>query len=1289
MRRSEPVLTDPDDIKVWNKIDDIDQEEKKWRRQQDKLTILAIIDNALTPAKQIHSAVLVKMLRKAAHEKIGDLESVAVKILDVCRPGDMFPVMEAVDIIVKEGSLEVSRSLMDRLIDVPDTAFKEYLEGMFASRSGNEKKAVKHLIRSNAIDQTFIRTYDVLISMDPGKGWDVLRNIPLIMAGERPKQVNTDDKEMLDLQNIYDKWYGRERDVAMKLLESSAGYLSGHMDFLLAGARMKGGAGEYGVSLELYDRILAKYPHIDSVTVEKANMLTAVGEREEALALIRTLGEEGCGNRNVMECTLKALAAADTEHEFAVYAERFLNSEHGDKAAHMLVSELMTGMGMINEAGKIYRSLIPMFPDDADLHIANAKNEMELERDASALKSADRIVKLLPKSPEGYCIRADIHLRKGRMWNAVKDGEQALKYGHNHLGSLSVMKSIRIRMKEYEKALEICRHMLILDPGNADAMRDMAFALDMLGKRQDAIDEYKNALRAKRDVKMLASVISALIEGNRPKEAAEMASEFVNDGDGADLWRLRGNAEYCSADFIGAAHSYSKALERRPGDARIWHSKGLAEEKAGMYSEAESSYDKAVVTDLDNPEFWLSKAVVQEKRGDLKGSVLSLNRVISYDPDNVFALVKKARILANTGKMKESVVFLDHALKVDCRNLKILEIKKDICKRGELYDDVISACRTILEIDDKNAGAIVDMAEAYQKKGEHEEALKVLSDMSADLGEVGIIKMKKNSARLNGNIEVEIESCRSILILEPSNRSVKLDLADALIRNGQSEDAMEIYDSIQANDPKDVEVIVLRGRLRQMTGDGESAVALYHEAVLKDPDNCVTLNELAGALCDSGEYDEALNMISRAIELSPDIISAHLTKSRILVSVGDADGALTSLSASLGTVRERGRIFMRMGEIQEERGHLNDALISYDSAVRSGMDDAYLRKGCVYHALGDRENAKKNYMTACRMKESSTRAWEKAGTLQLEDGEYDEARKSLDNALRTDPFDAAALLSRARLYAKEGEKEKAIPIYRTLSGRHDCPPEITEELNVLLAAVRDDIKMRAEVRAETTEVRAETTEVRTETAETVAVEDAVTDTAETVPEDDADEVTDNTDAADLGEIYDLALLALQRAYETGSAISDTRMLSELGIKGAKKKKMLGYMSDIKEYGAIDTSSKEFEKMERLSKNVILAENIEDIDSNPLVGIPAAYMASTAETIDDAKKLIAYIYKAVNDDFEPTAFSEEVTDAAAEMSEMSGDITTYSIMKMFNVGVYTARTIGKLSKKRGKDDGMHI
>ncbi|MDR0778417.1 MAG: hypothetical protein LBE48_03140, partial [Methanomassiliicoccaceae archaeon] len=132
------------------------------------------------------------------------------------------------------------------------------------------------------------------------------------------------------------------------------------------------------------------------------------------------------------------------------------------------------------------------------------------------------------------------------------------------------------------------------------------------------------------------------------------------------------------------------------------------------------------------------------------------------------------------------------------------------------------------------------------------------------------------------------------------------------------------------------------------------------------------------------------------------------------------------------------------------------------------------------------------------------------------------------------------------------------------------------------------------------------------------------------------------------------------------------------------------LSDIEEYGDIDTNSKEFERMERLSKNVILAERIDDIDSNPLVSIPAAYMASKAETMDDAKKLIAYIYKSMTDGSEPVAFSADVREAVAEASDMSGDITTYVLMKMFNVGVYTARTIGRLSKMdRKKGTDMHI
>jgi len=1257
MRRSQPVLTDTDDIRIWNKIDDVHPIDKKKRRNQDRLSILAVIDDAFTASKHMHSAVLVKMLRKAAHDGISDLETVAVKILDMCRPGDMYPIMEAADIVMREGNLDVSRSLMKKMANVPDTAFREYLEGMFASRSGNNDDAVRHLIRSNAIDQSFIRTYDLLISMDQGKGWDVLRNIPLIMSGERPMDTDTGDRDLIELQEIYDGWYNGDRGAARKRLETSNGYTSGHLDFLLAAARMTGDVGEYRRAVEFYDRILVQFPNIDSITVEKANMLTAMGKRSAALALLETLDKGNRNNRNITECTLKALAAKNTIKEFTSYSDPFLRSEHGDKDGHLLVCRLMSGIGMNSEAGKILHLLMPMFPDDLDVHLMNAGNEMALGRDASAIKAADRIVKLSPKAPDGYCIRAEIHLKNGRLKSALKEGGQALKYGGDHLGSLSVVGRARIRSGEYEKGLEVFRRILILDPGNADATKEMAYALDMLGKREEAVDEYKNALRLRKDGDLMVSIMSALIENDRADDAAAIAKEFIEDDDSADLWCLKGNAEYASSCFADASLSYGKALETRPHDARIWHSKGLAEEMAGSYAEAESSYDRAVIIDLDNSEFWLSKAIVQEKKGDIKGAVLSLNRVISDSPDNVFALVRKARILIYAGKTDEAMFFLDHALKIDGRNVKLLEIKKSIYKRNEDHEKVIGMCKAILKVDRKNIDALTDMAETYQKMGKHDEALKVLSNVSSDLGEVGVLMMKKNSARLNGNTDIEIEACRSILKLEPDDRSVRLDLADALIRSGEYEEAMKAYDHIQSKDPKDAEVIVLRGKLRSIMGDEDSAMALYHEAVLEDPDNCDTLNELANALCDSGEYEEASNMIMRAIDLSPDMPEIHLTRARILLAMNDAEGALAALDGALEDVSESGAIYVRMGGIYEERGDLDDALTSYDSAIRNGLDDGDInfRRGRVLEMLGNREAAKKSYAVSCSRNKNGVRAWERLGTMQLEDGEFADAKRNLDSALAADPFDAPSLLGRARLHAKEGNNEKAISIYRTLTNRDDSTQEIEDELEELLrdAVTSDD--------------------------------DAVTSEDDT----DEEEYADEDVHIDTGEIYDLAVRVLKRAYETGNAASDNVMLSELGIDGERRDAVLDYLSIDEGYGEIDISSKEFERMERLSKNVILSERRDDIDSDPLIGIPAAFMASTAETIDDAKRLITYIHRAMTDDSEPFAFSQEVREAVAEASEMSGDISTYNIMILFNVGVYTARTIGRLAKKSRKGADMHI
>ncbi|MDR0198121.1 MAG: tetratricopeptide repeat protein [Methanomassiliicoccaceae archaeon] len=1268
MQRSEPILTDPDDVRIWNKIDGIDPKEKKKRREQDKLSVLAVIDDALTATKHMHSAVLVKILRKAAHEEVGDLENVAIKVLDMCRPGDMFPIMEAADIVLKDGNLDISRSLMKRMVNVPDTAFKEYLDGMLATRAGDKGKAVKHLIRSNAIDQSFVRTYDLLISMDPGKGWDVLRNIPIIMNGGRPLPVRTDDKELLELQEIYDGWYNGERGMARKRLEASNGYSSGHLDFLLAAARVSGDVEEYDTSLALYDRILSQYPNIDSIVVEKANILTAVGRRSDALALLDALDKGNMRNRNVTESMLRALASKSTEKEFSMCSKDFLRSEHGDKRGYLLVCRLMASIGMNNEAGNILQTLLPLFPDDLDIHLANAGNEVGLGRDTAAMKAADKIVKLSPKTADGYCIRSQIHLRYGRVRSALKDAERALKCDPAHVDSLNVMKAIRKHTRSYDDVLEVCRRILIIDPSNTDATKDMAYALDMLGKRQEAIEEYRNALRLKKDRRMLAAILSTLIESERFDEAAGIAKEFIGAyGKDHELWYLKGNAEYRSSDFTGAAASYGKALETRPHDARLWHSKGMAEEMAGLYKEAESSYDRAVLIDLNNPEFWLSKAVAQEKHGDTKGAVISLNRVISESPDNVYALVRKARILVNSGQTREAMYFLDHALKVDGRNIKIMEIKKNIYRRDGDPDGVIDTCRAILAVDRKNIDALTDMAETYQRMGKHDEALKVLSNVSSDLGEVGVLMMKKHSARLNGNTEVEIEACRAILRIEPS-RAVKLELAGALIRNGDHGDAMKVYDEIQKNDPKDAEVIMLRGKLRAIMGDGSSAVALYQEAVLENPNDCGTLNELANALCDSGEYGEAMNMISRAIEISPEMPECHLTRSKIYLAKNDTRGALASLNHALDHVSESGEIHLRIGDIHNRRGDHGQALASYDSAIRNGLDtgDTYHKRGAVQEKLGQREAAKKSYSVSIAKDRNSIRSLERIGSMQLEDGEYAVAGKNLDAALDVDPFDVPALLSRARLYVKEGNKKKALPIYRALSNRDDCTDAVVEEMNALL---EDGEEPPEEVRPEPVKARPEP-KARPE-ARTKDIEH------------------DIPAGADAGSTYDLAMMALERAYKLGGAISDDKMLSSLGIKGEKRTAVLNYLSSIDEYGDINVRSKEFERMERLSKNVILAEHLEDIDSNPLIGIPAAFMSSTAETIDDAKKLIAYIYKVMNDDSEPMVFSNEVRDAVAEASEMSGDISTYNIMRLFNVGVHTAHTISRLSKMNKKGPDMHI
>ncbi|ABM77032.1 Hypothetical protein P9303_02771 [Prochlorococcus marinus str. MIT 9303] len=110
--------------------------------------------------------------------------------------------------------------------------------------------------------------------------------------------------------------------------------------------------------------------------------------------------------------------------------------------------------------------------------------------------------------------------------------------------------------------------------------------------------------------------------------------------------------------------------------------------------------------------------------------------------------------------------------------------------------------------------------------------------------------------------------------------------------------------------------------------DPSKAVNISNRALAMSPENSYYLERNGYLKWKQGDLDNALESTIKAIELSPDLIDAHLNLGGIFKDLGNLDQALASTLKSLELKSDNSKAHMNLGGIYKDLGNLDQALAS-------------------------------------------------------------------------------------------------------------------------------------------------------------------------------------------------------------------------------------------------------------------------------------------------------------------------------------------------------------------------
>ena len=176
------------------------------------------------------------------------------------------------------------------------------------------------------------------------------------------------------------------------------------------------------------------------------------------------------------------------------------------------------------------------------------------------------------------------------------------------------------------------------------------------------------------------------------------------------------------------------------------------------------------------------------------------------------------------------------------------------------------------------------------------------------------------------------------------------------------------------------------------------------------------------------QFDRAILVYSRAIELKPNNAEAYLNRGIAYGEKGEPDLAIKDFNTSIQFNPDNAETYYSRGITYDMKSDVDHAFKDYTKAIQLNPDyaNAYTNRGNAYNNKGRLNSAIEDLNKAIQLDPNNAKAYTNRGKSYGKKGEYDRAIKNFKKAIQLDPDLAEAYNNLGLTYLKKGEIEVAI-----------------------------------------------------------------------------------------------------------------------------------------------------------------------------------------------------------------------------------------------------------------------
>ncbi len=702
--------------------------------------------------------------------------------------------------------------------------------------------------------------------------------------------------------------------------------------------------GERERAVQQLEKVIAQNPELPSAALLLAGLYDAEGRTEDAeTVLVRAIvDEEGSvplqkrlaefyrknGRLDTAEKVLRDIVSNNPElfESWVSLASFLAQSEQKDRAEEVLreaietapedfqryrlLADFISSSRGVEAAISELAKFVERKPDSGQLKFILASFYLKNEQAEEAKELFTAIYRAEGNAPDG--LKAKTLLAQtlaasedeAQLVQAKKLVAEVLKENPQDNLALLLKGKFAANEKKYDEAIAAFRSILKDQPGSSEVLRLLAAAHMENGEIAMARDTLGQAVEKNPgEVRLRLGLAQLLAQTGDTEIALEHVNEVIRlDHDNEEALSIKFALLNRTRDEAGMEAVAKQMQSAMPGKEDGFIREARMRLGQGDHDQALTIVEKMLEKNPESLPALLTKAEVLAAQERYADAIPVVERVQALMPEGIEGTYRKATLLEKLGRKDEAKEQYEIALAKKPESIEILAALVTIDLRDRNFDGAIKRLTAVLEENAEHrtangllgrvyaaTGDYVNADNAFQRQiNNNPQSLATYSDMAL-------------TRRAQDNLQGAIHAYEAGLAVAPNNTRLLVELASVREQQKDFEAAIALYERVLEKQPDNVlsmnNVAVLLAEHRSDVGSHNKAEKLAER--LAKSSEPVLLDTAGWVYYRKGNYEEAVNILEKAVENSPEVPTFRYHLGMAYFKQGDKNAAREHLAAAV------------------------------------------------------------------------------------------------------------------------------------------------------------------------------------------------------------------------------------------------------------------------------------------------------------------------------------------------------------------------------------------------------